>query len=117
ADAIALAAARDLPDANAATATGQSYAAKNKIPWSTVTFVVTPVGPGNPNPKVSVDIKRPHGFVFIKALGVGSADVGAHAASIKTTPGGVGDLMPWSVKQSDQQAALPGQPIVLKYDA
>ncbi len=90
ADSIALAAARDLPDASAATASAHAWADNNNIPWSDVKVTITPVSASNPNPKVSVDISRPHTFVFIRALGVPSRAVGAHAAAIKTSPGGVG---------------------------
>ena len=117
ADSIALAAARDLPDSAAATASAHAWADKNGVPWSDVNVTITPAGAGSPNPKVSVDITRPHSFVFIRVLGVASRSVGAHAAAIKTSPGGAGDLMPWGVLQSVQQSAAFGDVITIKYDS
>ncbi len=122
ADAIALAAAQDLCNPNpadcsnttTALATASTYAQKNGINPATMT--VTFLG-GNTAPKVRVSISHPHQFAFIRVLGVSSQNVGASAAAIKTTPGGVGGLMPWSVLQSVQQAATPGQSVVIKYDA
>ena len=116
ADSIALAAARDLPDATAATRSAQSWAAKDGVSWSDVTVTVTPQGNGNANPKVSVDIARPHRFSFMQVLGIRSRSVGAHAAAIKTSPGGLGDLMPWSVLQSAVQGTPYGQSMIMKYD-
>jgi len=117
ADAIALAASRDLPDASAARATAQAYAAKNNIAWSEVTFAVIPQSANNPNPKVTVDVSRPHDFSFIRVIGIASKSVGAHAAAIKTSPGGVGGLMPWSVEESAVTGTPYGQSLVVKYDA
>ena len=117
ADSIALAAARDLPDGTAATASAHTWADKNNIPWSDVTVTITPVGAGNLNPKVSVDIARPHSFAFIKVFGISSRQVSAHAAAIKTSPGGVGGLMPWSVLDSVQKNAKFGDIVTVKYDS
>ncbi len=117
ADAMALAAAQDLPDASAAQATAQSWATKNGVNWNDVTFSVTEVDDDVLNPTVSVTISKPHNFAFIGALGVGTKNVGAHAAAIKTSPGGAGGLMPWSVLQSTEQTAQPGQSVTIKYDA
>jgi Putative Flp pilus-assembly TadE/G-like len=117
ADSIALAASRDLPNVAAAQASAQAWAAKNNVQWADVTFAVTPAGSGNPNPKVSIDIRRPYNFAFIRVLGIKSSTVGAHAAAIKTSPGGIAGLTPWAVLQSTQQAATPGSLVTLKYDA
>lgn len=117
ADAVALAASQDLPNASAATASAQAWAAKNGINWSDVTVVVTPVGPGNPNPKVSVDISRTHFFSFMRALGVSSRDVSAHAAAVKTSPQGLGNLVPWSVRQTVVTSSTSGSLLTIKYDA
>lgn len=117
ADSIALAAARDLPDATAAQASAQTWATKNGVAWSDVTFAVIPQGAGNPNPKVRVDVSHQHAFAFMKILGINSRSVSAHAAAIKTSPGGVGGLMPWSVLQSVQQGATLGALVTVKYDA
>lgn len=117
ADSIALAASKDLPNASAATASAQTWAAKNGINWNNVTFTVTQVGPGAPNPKVSVDINRTHDFAFIKALGVNNRAVGAHAAAIKTSPGGAGGLVPWSVTQAQANSVPFGTTLTVKYDS
>ena len=117
ADSIALAASRDLPDATAAQTTAQVYTTKAGLSWSDVTFTVIPQSASNPNPKVSVDIARPHGFTFMRALGVGSATVRAHAAAIKTSPGGGPRLTPWAVTQTTVQNTTPGSTVTLKYDA
>ena len=42
ADSIALAAARDLPDASAATSSAHAWADNNNIPWSDVTVTISP---------------------------------------------------------------------------
>jgi len=117
ADSIALAASRDLPDAAAAQASAQQWAAKNDVAWGDVTFAVSPQSASNPNPKVSVDVREQHAFAFMKVLGVKSKSVGAHAAAIKTSPGGVGGLMPWSVDDSVAGGAVPGTIVTVKYDA
>ncbi len=117
ADSIALAASRDLPNAAQAVVSGQAWATKNGVPLSAVTITVTQVSTGDPNPKVTVDIRKPHGFVFGRVIGVSSRNVGAHAAAIKTSPGGLAGLSPWSVLKSAQAAATPGALVTLKYDA
>lgn len=117
ADSIALAAARDLPDGAAAQASAQAWATKNGVLWSDVSFAVIPQGAGNPNPKVSVDVSHEHAFAFMKVLGIGSRGVSAHAAAIKTSPGGAASLMPWSVDDAVAEGAVPGDIITLKYDA
>lgn len=117
ADSIALAAARDLPDEDEAVESGQAWATKNGVPLSAVTISVTPVGASNANPTVTVDIRREHDFIFARAIGISGRSVGAHAAAIKTSPGGLAGVSPWSVLQSAQQAAEPGELVTLKYDA
>jgi hypothetical protein len=117
ADSIALAASRDLPNATAAQTSAQQWAAKNGIAWGDVSFAVIPQGASNPNPKVRVDVREPHEFAFMRVLGIRSRTVAAHAAAIKTSPGGVGGLMPWSVDDSVAQGAAPGAIVTVKYDA
>ncbi len=117
ADSMALAASQDLPDAAASQAAARSWAAKNGVDWSRVTFTVTQAGGGVLNPRVSIEIDKPHKFAFIRVLGIASKNVGAHAAAIKTSPGGIGGLVPWSVLLSTQLAAPPGESLTLKYDA
>lgn len=117
ADSIALAASRDLPDAAQAVASGQAWAAKNGVAAGAVTITVTQASTGNPNPKVTVDVRKKHGFVFGRVIGISSRNVGAHAVAIKTSPGGLAGVSPWSVLQSAEQAAQPGSLVTLKYDA
>ncbi len=114
ADAMALAAAQDLPDATAAQATAQSWATKNRVDWSTVTFAVSG---GSVSPQVSVSISRPHAFQLISALGVGPQNVGASAVAAKYSPGGIGGVMPWAITQDTVNATSPGDPVTIKYGA
>jgi Flp pilus assembly protein TadG len=114
ADAIALAAAQDLPDANAARTSAQTWAAHNNIDWSTVTFSVTG---GSVSPQVSVSISRSQAFAFIGALGVGSRNVGATAVAGKFSPQGVGGAMPWAITQDTINAVQPGQDVTIKQGA
>src|SRR6478672_6615579 len=72
ADSIALAAAVDLPDANAVQTTANAYAAKNGVDTSNMTVTVTG---GTSAPQVRVVISKNHDFSFIKALGVNSRSV------------------------------------------
>ncbi len=114
ADSIALAAAQDLPDANAATISAQSWAAKNNVAWSDVTFAVSG---GTTAPKVSVTITRAHGFAFMRILGINSKDVGAHAAASKVSFGGGNGIVPWGVTQATVDLSPPGTLITMKYDS
>jgi hypothetical protein len=122
ADAIALAAAHDMcsPDPHdctnttAATNTANAYAAKNNISTSQMSLQF--LG-GNTAPKVRVTISHLHTFAFIQILGVGSKNVGAAAASVKVSPGGVPGAIPFGVTQATLDAAGTGNPVTLKYDA
>ncbi len=117
ADAIALAAARDLPNAANAQTTANSYAVKNNIDPTDMTVTIIPQGGAVLNPTVQVTIQNTHNFTFIGALGVGSKSVSAHAAAIKTSPGGYANLMPWAPTAAARAGAIPGSPVTLKYDA
>lgn len=114
ADSIALAAARDLPDATAATASAQSWATKNGIDWSQVTLSITG---GTTAPKVSVDISRRHNFAFVRMVGLSAQNVGAHAAAVKASFGGGAGIVPWAVTQATVDQAGNGGVVTLKYDA
>ena len=122
ADAIALAAAHDMctPDPHdcsnttAATNTANAYAAKNNISTSQMSLQF--LG-GNTAPKVRVTISHLHKFAFIQILGVGSKNVGAAAASVKVSPGGIPGAIPFGVTQATIDAAGTGNPVTLKYDA
>jgi hypothetical protein len=117
ADAIALAAAQELPDAAATRSMADVWAGKNGIDPATMTVTVIPQSASEPNPKVRVELEDEHEFTFARLVGIESAPVGALAEAIKTSPGGSGELMPWSVKEEVKQTADPGEPLVLKYDA
>jgi hypothetical protein len=82
-----------------------------------MTVTVIPQGASEPNPKVRVELEDEHEFTFARLVGIESAPVGALAEAIKTSPGGSGELMPWSVQEDVKQTADPGEPLVLKYDA
>lgn len=119
ADAIALAAAQDLPDADAVQATANSWAVKNKVSNATMTVTVTQQSlPSSPNPSVRVTLTRSHNFTFARLVGIMSTNVAANAKGIKTSPGGSGSgLVPLSVTQATMNTVTPGQSVVLKYDA
>ncbi len=122
ADAIALAAARDMCTPNPADCSNTStalsaanaYAVSNNLDPSTMT--VQFLG-GNTAPKVRVTITHPHSFSFMRILGVNSKDVSVVAASTKVSPGGIPGVVPFGVTQATINAAVPGTDVVLKYDA
>ncbi|OGO50884.1 MAG: hypothetical protein A2148_08010 [Chloroflexi bacterium RBG_16_68_14] len=118
ADAIALAAALELPDANDAQTVATQWAIHNDIDPVDMTVTIIPQSlPSEPNPKARVEVERDHSFTFARLVGISSATVGASATAIRTSPGGSDDLMPWSVLDSFQNAATPGVSLVLKYDS
>jgi len=114
ADAIALAAGRDLPDATKAQAAAQTWATNNGIDPNSMT--VTVFG-GSTTPTVRVVLSKPHGFTFMRFLGVSSASVGAKAAAEKFSTGANTGVVPWSVTQAALNSASPGSQVTLKYDA
>jgi len=114
ADSIALAAARDLPNAGQAEVAAHQWADKNGIDWNRVTLDISG---GTTAPKVSVTIAKPHDFVFARLVGITSKDVSAHAAAIKASYGGGSGVVPWSVLQSTVDAAANGSVVTLKYDS
>ena len=119
ADAIALAAAQELPDGGAAQAAASTWAVKNGIDPTTTTVTVTQQGGSNPNPQVRVEIDREHTFAFAPLIGIDSGIVEAAAVAVKTSPGGFpnGGLVPWSITQAVKNSAAPGASLVLKYDS
>ena len=121
ADAIALAAAQDLPSQDAATAAANSWAVKNDVAVSEMALTFTPQGGGEANPKVQVTLTQPHNFTFARAIGITSTNVSASATAIRTSHGNVqgggGGLMPWSILESIKNSAAPGNSVVLKYDS
>ena len=118
ADAIALAASQELPNQDAARDVAEDWAERNGIPLAAMelTFVAQDL-PTEPNPKVIVELTESHEFVFARLVGITEADVGATAAAVKTSPGGSEGLMPWSVLKAVKDGAVPGESLVLKYDA
>ncbi len=118
ADAIALAAAQELPDESAAEDVALEWAANNDIEadWVDLTFTQQSP-PSEPNPKVHVEITRDHEFAFARLIGIESTDVSAAAASIRTSPAGGDGVIPLSVTEE----ALNGIPwaaeVTLKYDS
>ena len=122
ADAIALAASQDLPDAGAANWTANSWQTKNKAGNATMTVTVRQQSlPDTPNPSVKITLTRSHNFSFARLIGITSTNVSANATAIRTSPGGVpgggGGLMPWSVLEAVKNSASPGTTLVLKYDS
>ena len=89
ADAIALAASLELPDAAAARAVADEWALKNGIDPSDMTVeIIQQSLPDEPNPKVRVEVEGDHEFTFARLIGINSATVRASAAAIKTSAAG-----------------------------
>jgi len=118
ADAIALAASRELPNQDAARNVAEDWAEKNGVAVAdmTLTFVAQNP-PGEPNPKVIVELARDHEFVFARLVGITSAEVGASAASIKTSAAGGSGVVPLSVTEEQLLNVGYGDLATLKYDA
>lgn len=114
ADAIALAAAQELPDSAAVTATANSYAANNGIDLTNMTLAITG---GSTAPKVTVTLNDGHEFVFMSIFGVDDKDVGARAAAVKVSYGGGAGIVPWSVTQATVDSTTSGDIVTMKYDA
>ncbi len=118
ADAIALAAALELPDGSNAQAAANQWATKNDIDPSQMTVTIIPQNPPNePNPRVLVELARNHDFTFGRLIGITSGTVEADASAIKTSPAGGEGLAPLAVTEEALAGATLGQEIVLKYDA
>jgi hypothetical protein len=118
ADAIALAAALELPDGSSAHAAANQWATKNDIDPSQMTVTVIPQSlPNEPNPRVLVELARDHDFTFARLIGITSGTVEAGASAIKTSPAGGDGLAPLAVTEEALAGATLGQEIVLKYDA
>lgn len=117
ADAIALAAAQELPDEAAAEAKALEWAAKYDLDAGDLTIETSAASVGDPNPSVRVTIERPHAFHFMRALQINEADVSAAAKAIKTSPGGSGNVLPWAILEKTKDESDPGDLVVLKYDS
>ena len=126
-DAMALAGARDLPDEAAAVSSVNNWGVKNGIVPGDDDLdngeiesieVYQQSLPDEPNPRISVTLKRNHDFVFARVLGISSGTVEASASAVKTSPGGGTGVLPLTVK--DENVPPPsgfGEEVVLKYDA
>ncbi len=114
ADAIALAAAQELPDAGAAQAVADEWAARNNIDPSLITVTVSG---GSTAPAVRIAISRGHDFAFIRALGVTQKAVEASAKGVKVSLGGGDGIVPWAVEDQVLTSVPFGQEIIIKYDA
>ena len=117
ADAISLAAAQELPDQGEARATALDWASDYGYSAADVTIETLAASASNPNPSVRVTISRTHQFAFMRALGVSQASVQASAKSVKTSPGGLGQVVPWAITEAARDGTDPGDSVTLKYDS
>jgi len=115
ADAIALAAAQNLPDETAAVSAGQVYAARNNIALADVSITTGTDGTGTPWARAVIN--RTHEFAFMRAIGVDSSGVSGRAKAVKASFGGSAGIVPWTITQDTQDAATLGEVVVMKYDA
>ena len=114
ADAIALAAAQELPDVSDTQNVADTWAAKNGIDPADMQVIITG---GNTAPAVQVIITESHEFSFVRAIGINDAAVGGKAKAVKVSLGGNDGIVPWAVENSVIGSVPWGQEIVLKYDA
>lgn len=118
ADAIALAASQELPNAAAAQNIANSWAEKNGFDSESLTVtIISQNPPSEPNPKVHVKLEAEHSFTFARLIGVESAEVTADAAAIRTAPSGGDGVVPLSVTEDVLATATYGDIVTLKYDA
>ena len=68
-------------------------------------------------PTVRAIISTQHEFAFVKALGIDARPVSGRAAAIKTVIRGGSGIVPWTIKEETQNAAVLGEIVVMKYDA
>ncbi|MDQ2982310.1 MAG: pilus assembly protein TadG-related protein [Actinomycetota bacterium] len=100
ADAAALAGAQVLPEDPAkASALAQSYVSKNGGGTATVKFKTKT----RPNDAISVEIKKKQPAYFSKALGFGSATVGAHALAQAAVPAKALNVAPITIGSDNPQ--------------
>jgi len=119
ADAIALAAAQQLcapscTDYDAAVAAGDAILDKYDINPDDVT--ITGSG-GNTAPQVTVQIRRPHNFIFMRVVGISTRDVEARARALKVSFGGGEGVVPWGLEESVAGSVPWGAEVIMKYDA
>lgn len=114
ADAIALAAAQELPDNTKAQAAANQWAQKNGIAPSDMQVNVIM---GQAAPTVRVRLQRNHDFTFVRVVGITDKDVNARAAAVKVSPAGMQGVVPWGVKKTAVDAAPNGGVVTVKYDS
>ena len=114
ADAVALAAAQELPDVIDTQDAADAWALKNNIDPSEMQLVITG---GTSEPAVRVTIGRDHAFAFVRAVGVDDAPVEASAKAVKVSLGANDGIVPWAVEEAVVGSVPFGQEIVIKYDA
>jgi hypothetical protein len=114
ADAIALAAAQELPDPDDTRDAADAWAAKNGIDAGTYQVIITG---GTIAPAVQVIISESHEFAFVRAIGIDDADVGGKAKAVKVSLGGMDGIVPWAVEDSTVGSVPLGQEIIIKYDS
>lgn len=118
ADSIALAASQELPNADAARAVANEWAGKNGVELDEMDVTIIPQNiPSEPNPKVRVELTRPHEFTFARMIGIASTDVQATSAAVKTSAAGGDGVIPLSVTEDVLAGAVLGDLVTLKYDA
>jgi hypothetical protein len=118
ADAMALAGAQLLPDAEAAEDVAREWGQKNGIDADDVEDIRVVPASGGAAPRIEVRLREPHTFFFARVLGIFTGEVATQAVAIKATPGGQQGLMPFAVLQSEVERALrEGGNVTLKYDA
>ena len=114
ADAIALAAAQELPNSSQVTAKANEWAANNGVPLSELTLDIEG---GTTAPLVRATITKNHDFAFLGIFGINNKDVSAKAAAVKVSFGGGAGIVPWTVTQATLDASTSGDQVVMKYDA
>ena len=118
ADAIALAASLELPNAVNAQSKANEWAVKNDIDPADMTVTVIPQNlPSEPNPKVRVRIERSHDFTFARLIGVSSSEVQAAGTAIRTSAAGGSGAIPLSITEAALAGVTYGDEVVVKYDA
>jgi hypothetical protein len=114
ADAIALAAAQELPNNSDVTAMANEWAENNDVPLSQLTLDIEG---GTTAPLVRATITKNHEFAFLRIFGISDKDVTAKAAAVKVSFGGGAGIVPWSITQATLDATTSGDLVVMKYDA
>ncbi len=117
ADSIALAAAQELPDESAALEKGREWATRNGISLGDLTLTInTSTGSGTA-PYARATITRDHQFAFMPMVGIDEKSVSSRATAQKVSFGGSSGIVPWTITQATQDAAVMGAEVVMKYDA